>query len=549
MKKGLGLLIALLIGLSMLGSPVGAAGDYITVKVIGELVEFDDQPPIIIDGRTLVPIRAVCEKIGATVAWDASTETVSITSDSVNLKLKINSQTMIVNDESRVYLEVPPQIYNGRTLLPIRAVVEALGCDVQWDAANQVVIIEPAKVIMATNLPGTQIRSISNWVGISPVQQFAYRNEGLAYAYVSSGYVIITTPTQTINIEMQYPKLGDVIADEDGYFYMVWGKDGTAPTEQTVFITKYSPEGIAIMTTGFTGESIMGTDGNTKNPFSSGNCVSAIGDGYLMVNYARLMYNGHQSNSVIGVNIADMSPVKVDSVWNIPYTSHSFNQSVIWSKLAGAFVYADHGDAYDRGLNINSNTGEKLLFHFYLAANANYNMNVVNKTFAQLGNLAETSRGVALVGASAKSINESANQEKQNLFVQIFDPLAPAVNPSMFIGGTTRSGATATDINDNKNTPLTNVTDYGVHWLTDYTDTDVIAPQVVTADDRLVILWATTGDTFYMVLSATGDVIIPATSLGGLTLNSYERPIYHDGAVCWAAVSDGRLKIESIAIR
>lgn len=63
------------------------------------------------------------------------------------------------------------------------------------------------------------------------------------------------------------------------------------------------------------------------------------------------------------------------------------------------------------------------IFHFYLEPNANYNMYIVNKTFAQFGGLAETSRGVVLVGASAKSIGEEAKTEKQNLFVQIFNPL------------------------------------------------------------------------------------------------------------------------------
>ncbi|MNW03109.1 hypothetical protein D3C71_1989950 [compost metagenome] len=90
------------------------------------------------------------------------------------------------------------------------------------------------------------------------------------------------------------------------------------------------------------------------------------------------------------------------------------------------------------------------------------------------------------------------------------------------------------------------MTDYGVHWLTNSNDTDVIAPQVVSADDRIVILWSTDADTFYMVLSEDGTVITPATSLGGLPLNSFERPVYYDGAVYWVAVKNGRLKTMSI---
>jgi hypothetical protein len=201
-------------------------------------------------------------------------------------------------------------------------------------------------------------------------------------------------------------------------------------------------------------------------------------------------------------------------------------------------------DAMTTGASI-----EKLPFHFYLEANANYNMSIVNRTFAQLGGIAETSRGIALVGASAKSISEAAKKEKQNLFVQILNPSANELNPSAFVGGTSRSGATSNDINDNSGKSLVPVTDYGVHWLTDYYDVDAIAPQVVSAGDNLVILWATDNDSFYTVLSADGDTIIPATSLYGIPLNAYERPIYYNGAVYWAAVADSQFSGARVAVR
>ena len=547
MKKYFALFLAVLICLSAVGMTAFAAAGDVTVTVDGKLIQFD-QPPIIVNGRTLVPIRAVCEELGATVSWDGSTETASVTKGSLTLSLKINSYTMRVNDGTNVSLDVPPQIYNGRTLLPIRAVVERLGSEVSWDEINKIVIINRVGSAAVPGVQNTQVGAANNWASVSSVQQFAYKDEGIAYGYIKGNYLEITTPSKQLSLEKRYTSLGDVIADELGNFYVVWGRVGSAHTEETVFISKYSPEGAHIKTTGFKGESIMGTDGNTKTPFHGGNCVSAIGNGYLMVNYARTMYNGHQSNNVIGVKLSDMSAVSWNSVWDIPYTSHSFNQGLIWSEDAGEFVYADQGDAYGRGFIITAGGGEKNIFHFYLEANANYNMFIVNKTFAQLGGLAETSKGVAFVGASAKSISEAAKTEKQNLFVQIFNPLAKEVSPSMFVGGSARSGATSTNINDNTNSPLTSVTDYGVRWLTSYTDVDVVAPQVVSAGDRLVILWSTTSDTFYMVLSASGEVITPATSLGGLGLNSFEPPVYHDGAVWWVSVRSEILTVNNIKI-
>ncbi|MNB86907.1 hypothetical protein D3C75_338680 [compost metagenome] len=552
MKKYLALLLGLSLCLPAISTTAFADSKDIKVNVEGEAVVFD-QPPIIFDGRTLVPIRAVCEKIGATIKWDVSTQTTTVIKGNTTLSLQIDSQLMQVSGGAPVQLDVPPQIYNGRTLLPIRAVVENLGYEVTWNAAKQILSIEQEGAIIVDDLENTQAYGVDNWAQISPVHQFSYKNEGLAYAYADRNQLKITTPGKTLTLGVKYPILGDVISDDDGNFYVVWGKENDTQNAaiETVFISKYSPEGQELKTTGFVGKSTPWRDADsakTKIPFDSGNSVSVISDGILVNYHSKRRYDGHQSDNVIAVKIADMSAYAFP---NDTYSGHSFNQSLIYSKKSSGFLFASHGDAYARGFRVNNSSGKygddsEILFHFYLEANSNYDMYIVNTTFAQLGGLAETSKGVALVGASAKSISEKAKSEKQNLFVQIFDPQADQVSASMFIGGEVRNGALSTDINDRDNSPLESVTDYGVHWLTNYNDTDVIAPQVVSANDRIVILWSTNKDTFYMVLSEDGAVITPATSLGGQPLNSFERPVYYDGAVYWAAVKNGRLKIMSV---
>jgi hypothetical protein len=472
---------------------------------------------------------------------------------------------------------------NGSNYFKIVDVGAAFGFGVAYDDTTRTVAVNTllnsgdADAVMAEGVQNTQAYSPSRWASISSVQQFPYMREGIAYAYVTENTLNIHTPNRSFGIDMQYPLLGDVIADTEGNFYVVWGKDGTSNTEKTVFVSKYSPSGEPIQTIGFAGEHKNGDDANTKEPFRHANCVSVINGNTLIVNYGRGMYNGHQSNGVVGVNISDMTPYSFEPVmWdedqvNVPYVSHSFNQSLLYSEHANDFVFANHGDAYDRGFIVeklrkemytkwegNRGTYESTypahnIFHFYLEANANYNMGIVNETFAQLGGLVETSAGVALVGASAKSISEAAKTEKQNLFVQVFDPTSKSISSSMFNGGVTRSGAMSFDINDNSNSPLTPVTDYGVRWLTDYTYTSAVAPQVVAADDKIVILWSTDGnaanaDTFYMVLSAEGEVLTPATSLGGIPLNSHEQPVYYNGAVHWVSVSNERLRVSSIQL-
>lgn len=111
----------------------------ITVKVNGQLVNFD-QPPTIIDGRTLVPVRAIFEALGASVEWNGETQTVTSKRGNTTVTLAIDSNKMQKNGNA-VTLDVPAQMINDRTLVPARAVAEAFGCDVDWNGDTQMVTI------------------------------------------------------------------------------------------------------------------------------------------------------------------------------------------------------------------------------------------------------------------------------------------------------------------------------------------------------------------------------------------------------------------------
>jgi hypothetical protein len=544
------LLLTIVLAIGLFGGTAAFAADaQITVTVDGGSVEFD-QPPIIVDGRTLVPIRAVCEKIGAVVDWDAATNTAHISMGDIGMRLQIGSQQMDLNDGTTEWLDAPPQVYGNRTLLPIRAVAENLGCNVSWDAESRTVSIVNVHARKVAGLADTQAYGISNRAQVSSVQQFAYKNEGLAYAYAADGQLHIITPSNAVSVEMKYPKLGDVLSNADGNFYVVWGRDNETDTAaETIFISKYTADGQLSKTTGFEGTSLPWGDdaaAKTKIPFHSGNCSSVIAKGVLVSYYAKQRYDGHQSDNVVAVNIADMTPYQLP---NDTYSGHSFNQSVIYSGKNADFLFAGQGDAYARGFRVNDSSGgyrdeNQIVFHFYMPDGTGYDMGVVNRTFAQLGGLAEAYGSVVLVGASAKSVGEAAKEEKQNLFMQIFDPTADRISADKFKGGETRTGGTY----DRLYGKFQSFTDYGVHWLTNYTDFDAIAPQVVTAEGRIAILWSTAEDTYYTVISAEGETLVPTTSLDGTPLNSFERPIYYNGAVYWVAAKDGRLAVRSVNI-
>lgn len=121
------------------------------IIVDGNLVEFPDQQPVVIDGHTFVPVRGVLETMGKKVEWDEQRQAVIISDDLITLELIINSPVMsnAVTDpvSGEVFrfdsdLEAAPRLINDRTCLPIRAVAEGFGVKVDWDDDTHTVIID-----------------------------------------------------------------------------------------------------------------------------------------------------------------------------------------------------------------------------------------------------------------------------------------------------------------------------------------------------------------------------------------------------------------------
>lgn len=139
MKK---FLFAALIGILFITSiacTVFAQTDEIFVYLDAVKVEFDVKPQLIND-RTMVPIRAIFESMGADVQWDEATDTAICTKDETVVKMTIDSTTMYIDDQE-IKMDVSPVIIDGRTLAPARYVAEAFGADVQWSEKNNTVVI------------------------------------------------------------------------------------------------------------------------------------------------------------------------------------------------------------------------------------------------------------------------------------------------------------------------------------------------------------------------------------------------------------------------
>ena len=135
MKKVTKFLLVLLLALVCIFTLVAGAcaqgEENVTVVFNGEELEFDVAPQIF-NGRTLVPLRAIFEKVGALVEWDDATNTVTATKGDTVVILTIDSIYPTINGEI-VELDQPGIIVNNRTLAPLRFVAEAFGGEVEWD--------------------------------------------------------------------------------------------------------------------------------------------------------------------------------------------------------------------------------------------------------------------------------------------------------------------------------------------------------------------------------------------------------------------------------
>jgi hypothetical protein len=117
-------------------------GSAIKVQLNGSYLDFD-QPPVNLDGRILVPVRAILEALGAEISWDAATQTVSATRGGSVLQLQIDNPVPLKDGRPLPALTVPAKVAGGRTMVPARFVSENYDMNVTWDASTQTVVITP----------------------------------------------------------------------------------------------------------------------------------------------------------------------------------------------------------------------------------------------------------------------------------------------------------------------------------------------------------------------------------------------------------------------
>ena len=144
MKKLIFLTSAIIMSMSTLAF----ANDEVTVIVKGEEIEARGS---IIDGRTLVPVRGVFEKLGYTdINWNAETKTATLKNSSGSEIIITAGEDDFTVDGNIVIPDVPQQILDGHFVIPLRAVSEAVGAKVDWDSETKTATVKKGLTIVDT---------------------------------------------------------------------------------------------------------------------------------------------------------------------------------------------------------------------------------------------------------------------------------------------------------------------------------------------------------------------------------------------------------------
>ena len=168
-KRIISLIFALFLTISLLSANTAFADSEITVTINGQPVVFEGQGPAIVNGRTLIPVRGVFEALNFEVDWDGATETATLAREDYTVEVVVGQSWFTVNGIGGIgtSLDVPAQIIGGRTMLPIRAVLESVNYYVDWNESTRTVVITSAPEGVLHSFPdlGFSLEFPASWEG------------------------------------------------------------------------------------------------------------------------------------------------------------------------------------------------------------------------------------------------------------------------------------------------------------------------------------------------------------------------------------------------
>jgi S1-C subfamily serine protease len=255
-----------------------------TVNGVSSPIDVQGTVPVIVEGRTFLPIRAVVEALNGTIAWTAADKKVTIIIGSDILELFIGKSTARVNGTPMsvdpVNPKVVPFIGGGRTMLPVRFVAERLGGTVAWNDATKTATLTFGSTTTQTSLSVTEIAK--------KVESVVYIEVAFSDGKGASGSGFIISPDGRIVTNYHVidgAESGKVVLNDETTFTDIrvlgWDKEGD------LAIIKISGSGLPAVTMGNSdaaqiGEAVVaiGSPLGLQNTVSTG-IISARREGFL----------------------------------------------------------------------------------------------------------------------------------------------------------------------------------------------------------------------------------------------------------------------------
>ncbi|MBQ7759016.1 N-acetylmuramoyl-L-alanine amidase family protein [Anaerotignum sp.] len=160
----------------------------ITIEIDGKEMTPKDMPAVAIDGRTMLPMRQIAQELGCEVTWNEAAQQVYVVNDDYTLVFEINKATGYKNGKTFT-MDVPPMIVNDRTMLPVRALATALDLDISWDDPSRTVSIETKKAATTKPSTNTTTPSTTNYVTLNKVGVPASATAGQTFTIQANGAI------------------------------------------------------------------------------------------------------------------------------------------------------------------------------------------------------------------------------------------------------------------------------------------------------------------------------------------------------------------------
>lgn len=221
---------------------VHGAGAPINVDIDGKMVQFLDARPFVdTNGRTMIPVRAVSESLGAKVQWIQEKRLVVIDREKTNILLPVGKKDIVVNTAGKL-MDTTTQIYQNRTYVPLRFVSEAFGFTVQWNNDTRSVLISTngSEPVAATQkeqvkLTATEKVEVSTRIVTLPAFVAGTTIEEIRF---SKGYIHVVQ-SQPVELTLY---MGPGITKGSTLFIQQDGSESKFATEKGQYIAEYNLE-------------------------------------------------------------------------------------------------------------------------------------------------------------------------------------------------------------------------------------------------------------------------------------------------------------------